>query len=156
MQFSINTKPSRAPKPPHKVFLFKKTDVETMQTDIKSLIYEFFERQHALLSVNDNWTFFRDGPQRCISKNVPSKMTKHIRDLPWINRQIKRALRKRDRLFKRALRVNNPESWAAFKTLRNKVSKLIIHTLIMHMSMKLYLKTLSASGLMLKLQTLKT
>ena len=34
VKFSINTKPSRAPKPPHKVFLFKKTDVETMQTDI--------------------------------------------------------------------------------------------------------------------------
>ena len=37
-------------------------------------------------------------------------------------------LRKRDRLFKRARRVNNPVSWAAFKTHRNKVSKLIRHS----------------------------
>ena len=115
VRFSINTKPSRAPKPPHKVFLFKKTDVETMQADIKSLTHEFFSRQPVLLSVNDIWTFFRDGLQRYISKKVPSKMTKHICDLPWINRQIKRALRKRDRRFKRARKANNSESWAAFK-----------------------------------------
>ena len=55
-----------------------------MQTDIKFLTYELFERQPCLLAVNDDWTFFLWWSsllylQICSFKN-------DIRNLPWINR----------------------------------------------------------------------
>ena len=42
VRFSVNIKPRKAPKPPHKGFFYEKTDVETIQTEIKSLTHELF------------------------------------------------------------------------------------------------------------------
>ena len=60
-----------------------KTDVETMQTDIKFLTYELFERQPCLLTVNDDWTFF---VMVFIVVSPKMLLQNDIRNLPWINR----------------------------------------------------------------------
>ena len=56
---------------------------------------------------------------------VPSKMTKQKLDLPWITPLLKRQLRKRERLLRRAKRSHNRSSraWAAYRSHGNKVTK---------------------------------
>ena len=58
-------------------------------------------------------------------KHVPSKTTKGKRHLPWIDYDIKRKMRKRDRLFVKARRSKNQHDWATFRSYRNKVTKLV-------------------------------
>ena len=45
--------------------------------------------------------------------------------LPWITPEIKRQMRKKDRLHKKALRYRNPDHWVEFRKQRNLVSRLV-------------------------------
>ena len=50
----------------------------------------------------------------------------------WITSDIKRQIRKRKRLYKRAKRANNPDLWCKFKKLRNGTFELIRKTKQFH------------------------
>ena len=56
---------------------------------------------------------------------IPSKMSKSRRHLPWITTDLKRKMRKRDRLFKKARRNPSTSKWKAFRQHRNVVAKLV-------------------------------
>lgn len=49
--------------------------------------------------------------------------------LPWITLEIKRQMRKKDRLHKEALRDQKPDHWVAFKKQRNRVSRIVKESL---------------------------
>ena len=54
-------------------------------------------------------------------------MTKSRFHLPWITSSLKRHMRKRDRLFKKARNLPSTSSWHAYRQYRNKVAKLVNH-----------------------------
>ena len=54
---------------------------------------------------------------------IPHKTSRLKYKLPWINVNIKREMRKKDRLHKRA--IKNQQHWEVFKRQRNLVSKLV-------------------------------
>ena len=56
---------------------------------------------------------------------IPSKMSKSRRHLPWITTELKRKMRKRDRLFKKARRNPSTSSWKTYREYRNMVAKLV-------------------------------
>ena len=45
--------------------------------------------------------------------------------LPWITPEIKRQMRKKDRLHKKAPRYQKPDHWVEFRKQRNLVSRLV-------------------------------
>ena len=45
--------------------------------------------------------------------------------LPWITAEIKREMRKKDRLHEKAIRSKNQQHWKAFKYQRSRVEKLV-------------------------------
>ena len=52
-------------------------------------------------------------------------MSKSRRHLPWITPTLKRHMRKRDRLFKKARKNSNTSNWTLYRLYRNKVAKLV-------------------------------
>ena len=56
---------------------------------------------------------------------IPHKTSRPKYKLPWINVNIKREMRKKDRLNKRAIHSKNHQHWEVFKRQRNLVSKLV-------------------------------
>ena len=60
-----------------------------------------------------------------MNSHVPYKMSKTRRNLPWINVQIKRQMRKRDRLYSKAKKSNASHDWKSFKKCRNRVVKVV-------------------------------
>ena len=56
---------------------------------------------------------------------IPSKMSKSRHHLPWISPCLKRQMRKRDRMFKKAQRNSSTTNWQAYRQYRNKVAKLV-------------------------------
>ena len=56
----------------------------------------------------------------------PKRTTKSTHNLPWITNEIKRSMRKRDRLFHRARKSDSNIDWANFRKFRNSVAKSII------------------------------
>ena len=123
--FEINLKPKRSTKPPHKVYVYKKADFGGLNNFISKSSSEFFASNPWGNSVEQNWNSFKHAVTSGISKFIPQKSSKPKFNLPWINSKIKREMRKKDRLHKRAVRTKDQDHWKAFKRQRNAVSNLI-------------------------------
>ena len=121
--FNINARPVRASKPPHKVYSYKKTNIEGLKSDLNDANREFFERHPEYHSVEENWSFFKDKLTTAMNKNIPHKMTKARHNLPWVTRGIKRMMRKRDRLYKKAKKSGKEQHWAEYRRERNNTTK---------------------------------
>jgi len=122
--FSINCKPVKYAKIPHKVFVFKKARVQDVKSAINELSNSFFEQECAK-SVNENWIFFRDGVHKIMNTHIPTKLSKSRHDLPWVTTRIKREMRRRDRCLNKAKRSQLEVDWSAFRKQRNLIPKLI-------------------------------
>ncbi|CAC5378414.1 unnamed protein product [Mytilus coruscus] len=60
------------------------------------------------------------------SKAIPNKIiTVRKTDPPWMNNYIRRTIRKRNRIYKKAKKANSPENWLQFRRSRNKTVNVI-------------------------------
>ena len=78
------------------------------------------------ITVDENWTFNKNGIHDAIKNNIPSKFTKTKHNLPWVTSEIKRQMRKKERIH-RSMKKNpsKPCICVLFKSQHNKVIKLI-------------------------------
>lgn len=61
----------------------------------------------------------------CVAKaNIPTKTIKIRNDKPWFSSELRREMRKRDRLFKAAQRGNTERDWTKWRSQRNFVTHL--------------------------------
>ena len=86
---------------------------------------EFLLSSPELNTVNENWTKILNFLNECMVDFIPSKMSKSRHHLPWISPCLKRQMRKRDRMFKKAQRNSSTTNWQAYRQYRNKVAKLV-------------------------------
>ena len=86
---------------------------------------EFFASNPQNISVEDNWSHFKSTLIKAMDDFIPQRKSSTRYKLPWINPGIKRHIRKKDRLHKKALRTRNQGDWEAFKRERNLVSRLV-------------------------------
>ncbi len=60
------------------------------------------------------------------SDTIPNKLvTIRPNDIPWFNNNIRKLLRKRKKVHKKAKLANTESAWSKFRKLRNEVTKLI-------------------------------
>ena len=84
-----------------------------------SVVHEFT----SMSNINDVWSFFRDGCQRIIEDNVPSRTTSQRFTQPWINRDVRRLTRLKRRWFRRARRSKHPNDWLRYKAIKKQAQK---------------------------------
>ena len=82
IDFTIDCKPPKVNKNPHKVYVFKKAKPEVIKSAINDISDKFFARNVSEITVNNNWSFFRDGIHKVMENNIPSKMSKTRHNLP--------------------------------------------------------------------------
>ena len=61
------------------------------------------------MSVNEMWVKFKTGFLEAVERFIPSKMTKTKYSLPWIDATIKRLMKRRQKLYLRARKSNDPD-----------------------------------------------
>ncbi|XP_068723904.1 uncharacterized protein [Montipora capricornis] len=113
--FHINVKVTRSLKPPHKVF-------EGLRKTMSGCAETFFASAPQNFAVEDNWSLFKTTLTQAMLNYIPQRRSSK---LPWITPEIKRQMRKKDRLHKKALRYQNPDHWVEFRKQRNLVSRLV-------------------------------
>ena len=86
-----DTKPFYAKQRPRKCFVFSRANWDQLKTDIKDISAEIV---------------------RQFNSNIPSKLKTSKHSVPWINREVKRTLRRKARLFKKAKKTNN---WTSYR-----------------------------------------
>ena len=114
------------------IFKFKRHVVKPFLR--KVWLYEQGNYDNFRQQVHDfDWTTAHDDDVNLYAENVSNKLlnkaedciltknvTKRPRDLPWINNNIRKLMRKRNRLYKKY--KNNKKGIASFKQLRNEVT----------------------------------
>jgi hypothetical protein len=70
-------------------------------------------------SVNSMWTYFQTNLDNNIKNNIPHKTAKIKDGYLWINRDLKRLIRKRDRNYKRNKKSGNKADKNKYKKLKH-------------------------------------
>ena len=83
----------------------------------KAVLYKFIKSDPTKNDVNTNWCTIKSILNNLLNDYVPYRTTKSRHNLPYITNEIKRSMRKRDRLFHRARKSNSNIDWANFRKL---------------------------------------
>ncbi|XP_072037401.1 uncharacterized protein [Amphiura filiformis] len=114
----VNISPQRARTPPRRVSMYKHLDSEAFTNDAEKLKDSYFQSDPEGKSVQDNWTFFRNVLQHLTEKHIPTKLVRPSRDLPWMTRDLKRQIRRKQRWFKRAKHSKGRHVWETYKNIQ--------------------------------------
>ncbi len=118
----VHTGIKTSKKKPREIFLFKRGNCEAVRSDLNKFNPEF-SNNFKDRSTNENWIMLRDKINKAIKSHIPTKTVKVRKDLPWINPQTKRLMRKRKRLYNKAKRTDKQEDCKSFRTLRNNIRR---------------------------------
>ena len=69
------------------------------------------------------WTRFKSVLQESMAENIPQKTTRPRDSYPWITIDIRKKMKKKDRLSKIALKTGNDELKMKHKELRKEIKK---------------------------------
>ena len=77
------------------------------------------------LLLHELWTDFTNTLDKLYEECIPSKLIRGKSSLPWITQEIKRLIRKRDRLYTRFKKSRDHDIRTTFQTLRQEIKKKI-------------------------------
>ena len=111
----IDTKPLVTKQTKRKCYLFSKADWIKLKEASKEISEKIVNMQTENKDVNELWNYFKTNLQKEIDDYVPSRMRGGRPKSPWINRDIKRMLKKKQRLFIQARKTRNWENYKHFQ-----------------------------------------
>ena len=102
-----------------KATLYHTANLESIKGDLSSFQTSFLESDPYSRSVEQNWCDHKNAITVTVSKNVPHKtIHSHTTSLPWINKEIKRNMRKHKRLYIRTRKRNSSEDWNVYQKVK--------------------------------------
>ena len=113
---------------PRKIHLYKKADWEGFKEFMQGFSDEICDRTPLSGDENENdaeslWQAFKSQLHLGINKFIPSKIAKKKNLYPWIDADLRRLIRKRNRYFKIKNRTNNPRDINHYKSLKREVQR---------------------------------
>ena len=132
----ISTRVRLNKKTPRKIHLYHKGNTEGLTASLSNFSEGFCERYASQESwdVEAMWISFKEAVLHAIDTHIPTKqITSKKQSLPWITQGIKKAIRKRDRLFKRAQKNNSAKDRELYTSQRAAVQAMIRKSYWNHM-----------------------
>ncbi|XP_071486387.1 uncharacterized protein [Diadema antillarum] len=108
----FDMKPAIAKIPRRKIYKYSQADWEEVKKDVANISEMVIERKRQGTNVQDLWTMLRDSLLDIIEQRIPSKSSSSRQSLPWFNHKLKRMVKRKARLYRRAKKTN---SWADYK-----------------------------------------
>ena len=105
---------------PHRVHQWKNVDWEKVKGETKAFADQFCVDSHGK-SVDDQWKSIEQHLNHILKIHVPSKLSKSRKDQPWLNRELKRRCRRKQRLYNRwkKMKSQNKSCKTARETIRD-------------------------------------
>ena len=97
----MNITIGRKHKTPRTINQYKKADWDKIRTELKTFQEHYFCKQTIHTTTEEKWLLIKTKIQEIIDKHVPSKTLRQKQDIPWLTPEIKRLIRKRDRIYKK-------------------------------------------------------
>ena len=123
--FNVYLKPKIATKPTRRIYKVSKANPTVLKTKVNAFSNKFINSNPNSQTIDASWNSIKTMVLQLIDKHVPYKNTKQKTSLPWVITEIKRNMRKRDRLFLKARTSNANTDWNTYRSFRNSVVKLI-------------------------------
>ena len=115
----IDIIPQHIKQKPRKIYIFSKANWDNIFDDMDQLSREITSSP-ASSTVEDLWDTFKTGIEQSMDKNIPTKVCKNRKSLPWYNRGLKKMVRRKARLYKHAKKSNQ---WGSFKAFQKTCKK---------------------------------
>jgi hypothetical protein len=100
---------------------------ENVQNDLTDLYHTLTTTENY---VNNMWNIFQIKLEESIKSNIPHKTAKQKDGCPWINRDLKRLIRKRDRWYKRKKKSGNKNDATKYKQLKQETQRQLKKSLL--------------------------
>ena len=95
-----NLKPRQIKKPPRKVFQYKKANTDDIKRRLNEIDLEKQIKENT--SIDNLWNYFKCEVLDIMNSHIPTKMINNSKHkLPWINREVRSLIRKRNKTFKK-------------------------------------------------------
>ena len=116
---SLGVSPPPLPKTSRrKVWLYKRADFDSANRSLSCIPSFFFPGK----DVNAFWQQWADLFLTTMSTFIPSKSILPRRNLPYFSKELVLLVRRKQRHFAQAKRLNTPRSWSKYNKVRNKVT----------------------------------
>ena len=109
----VNTIPSQTKQVPRNIPLYKKADWDQFKQTMKDFQSELLT-DLATTDVQELWDMFASRLEQGIDKFIPTRKAGTRDGFPWINQEICRLMRKRDKLYKKMKRSGRPNDTKKF------------------------------------------
>ena len=110
--------PSITKKKPRTIQLYKKADWSAIKRHLQTASQEFFEKTKNSDDSQASWGFFKNTIQDAIKQYVPTKKVSARYKTPWVTRENRRLVRKKQRAYRRAKASQKEADWMVFRKLR--------------------------------------
>jgi hypothetical protein len=110
---------------PHKIYKFKQANFDKMREELSIFSSEYFQNNPHLNSVDTNWRSLKKKLLEVMDKYIPSKMSSTRFNLPYVTRDIKRKIKKKQRLYNKARKTKKEKDWSKFKILRKNIQTML-------------------------------
>ena len=120
-----------AKKPRRKVYSYQKGYYETMRVDALRFAKEKCFNGHSYArSVQENLNLITFFIQDSADKHIPSKTSRMVSSIPWITPQIRKRIRRRNKIHAKAKKTGSCKLQTKFETLRWKLRHTLNNSMI--------------------------
>ena len=102
----------------HKIYLWKKTNMNDLKNLTSKFESELLTKFDTKTTVNQWWIKFKDGINKIIEDNVPSKMTKSKFTNPWANTKIDKLCKQQRKASNKANKTGKQEHKDKYKQIK--------------------------------------
>ena len=109
-------------KPRRTVYLHQKGNYESMRKDTLEFTKEKYVCGHSdTRSVQENFDLITSFIQDSADKHIPSKTSLSVSSIPWITSEIRRNIRRRNKIHAKAKKTSSSKLRSKFETLRRDI-----------------------------------
>ena len=119
-----NTIPSQTKQVPRNIPLYQKADWDQFKQTMRDFQSELLT-DLATTDVQELWDMFASRLEQGIDKFIPTRKAGTRDGFPWINQEIRRLMRKRNKLYKRMKRSGRPNDTKKFLEYKYLVRRVI-------------------------------
>jgi hypothetical protein len=113
-----------ARKEPRRVYRYSRANWEEIHSKTREFQREFLSNLN-FRTPDENFDLLKTHISKTVDQFVPSKLVTSRYKPPWLTNAVKRACRKKQRLFNKAKRTRKDSDWVAFKSFKNYTVKMI-------------------------------
>ena len=118
----VDINPIRPKQKRRNIPLYRKADWDSLKHHMADIHQQITKKTNSC-STDELWCIFRDGLQEGIRRFIPHKTAKSKDNFPWITADIRKMMRKRDKLYSRQKSSRTAENISQFKSLKHRVQR---------------------------------